>query len=74
MARRLLLALALTLSLSAGPQMARLTPGVAFDTLRFDGTASGTPETLTARGALDLADEPQQPGYDELVARLRWTY
>ena len=32
------------------------------------------PMLLTERRALALADTPQQPSYDELVAKLRWTY
>jgi hypothetical protein len=32
------------------------------------------PMVLTERQALDLAEDPQQPSYDEIVSRLRWTY
>jgi hypothetical protein len=32
------------------------------------------PMLLTDRNALDLADGPQQPAYDEIVSKLRWTY
>jgi hypothetical protein len=32
------------------------------------------PMILTERAALDLAEGPQQPGYDEIVSRLRWTF
>jgi hypothetical protein len=32
------------------------------------------PMIVTERAALDLADEPQQPSYGEIVSKLRWTY
>jgi hypothetical protein len=32
------------------------------------------PLLLTEVNALDLAGEPQQPGYDQIVSELRWTY
>lgn len=32
------------------------------------------PFVLTERKALELADTPQQPGHEETVAKLRWTY
>ena len=32
------------------------------------------PMILTERSVLELADKPQQPGYDEIVSKLRWTY
>jgi hypothetical protein len=32
------------------------------------------PMIVTERAALDLADVPQQPSYDEIVSKLRWTY
>ena len=32
------------------------------------------PMILTERSVLELADKPQQPGYDEMVRKLRWTY
>lgn len=32
------------------------------------------PMLLTERNALDLVDGPQQPAYDEIVSKLRWTY
>ena len=32
------------------------------------------PMILTERSVLELADKPQQPGYEEMVRKLRWTY
>jgi len=32
------------------------------------------PMIVTERAALDLVDAPQQPNYQEIVAKLRWTY
>ena len=32
------------------------------------------PMLLSERDSLDLAEAPQQPSYEELVAKLRWTY
>ena len=32
------------------------------------------PLLLAERGALDLATTPQQPGYEKLISKLRWTY
>jgi hypothetical protein len=32
------------------------------------------PLLVTEDAALELADEPQQPAYDEIVSKLRWTY
>jgi len=32
------------------------------------------PMILTERSVLELADKPQQPGYDEMGRKLRWTY
>ncbi|MBN1669488.1 MAG: hypothetical protein JXR37_00535 [Kiritimatiellae bacterium] len=32
------------------------------------------PMLLVERRALELADTPQQPGFDEIVSRLAWTY
>jgi uncharacterized protein YndB with AHSA1/START domain len=35
---------------------------------------SDCPMLLAERAALDLADEPQQPSYGDIVSKLRWTY
>jgi len=35
---------------------------------------SDCPMLLAERAALNLADTPQQPGYDEIVSKLRWTF
>ena len=32
------------------------------------------PMILTDKRVLALADEPQQPSYEELIGKLRWTY
>ena len=32
------------------------------------------PMIVTEAGALDLATEPQQPSYEEIIAKLRWTF
>lgn len=32
------------------------------------------PMILTERSLLDLADKPQQPSYEEIVSKLRWTF
>jgi hypothetical protein len=35
---------------------------------------SDCPLLLAERASLDLVDEPQQPDYEEIVSRLRWTF
>jgi len=29
---------------------------------------------LTERSVSELADKPQQPTYEEIISKLRWTY
>lgn len=35
---------------------------------------SDCPMLLTERASLDLDNEPQQPDYEEIVSKLRWTF
>lgn len=60
------------------PVCVDLLSGVVSEAKTVDGAIevplADYPLLLTERGALDLAGGPQQPGYDEITSKLRWTY